>query len=577
MLSPILADPRARAELDRQIYTRIEAIEADVQRAVSEAAFRKEHGDRASHEKELKKCANGVEGLLHWFDHWAWTFDPRLIAENKVPYVRFKPWPKQREFLRFLHARVTANRPWLLEKSRDQGATYLLCGFAIWAWLFIPGFKTTFCSNLAENVENKDNPDSIFEKLRIIRRRLPPWMLPDGFVERRHDNLNQLTNPKTGAVISGEAGDEAGRGGRSTLYVIDEAAHLAHPAKVESATSGNTDCIGWVSTPNPENGGLANFFARKRSAMRPEQVFRLHYSDDPRKDAAWAAEKKASLSDPSTWEAQYEISYTAATEGMAIPAAWVRAAVDLGKLYAASIPRGKKGITGVDVGGGKAKSVAITRFGPLALEPQRRQEADTTDTAYWALECALEAGSFLINYDAPGVGAGVQSTMNKNAQANESEAEQGRKAKYSAIARHGINTGVPPSLRVWPDGETSEEKFGNLKAELWWLARGAFQRSFLHLKFLLGEKGGIEQKWDEIIVIPDDSTLQMQLSTPKWFRNEKGKIVIETKKQLAVRRIPSPDDADAFVLTFLEAPVDPAAGVRLDVEAFYQDNPFVIS
>lgn len=579
LLFPILSSKPARTEFERVIDSLIERAEAEHQRRETEEQFKKEKGDRITHAEEMARCANGVEGLLYWFENWAWTFDPRLIAENKTPYVRFKPWPKQREFLIWLHERVSAGRPWLLEKSRDQGATYLIVGYAVWRWLFTPGFKTTFCSRDELNVDAKGNPDSIFEKLRIIYRRLPVWMLPEGFNERRHDNVMQLTNPQTGAIITGETGDNPGRGGRSSMYVVDEAAFLAHPAKVEAATSGNTDCIGWVSTPNPEAGGLANFFARKRAALAAlltktgqlAAVFRLHWTDDPRKTQVWADEKKANMADPTTWEAEYEISYTAATEGVAIPAKWVQSAVLLGRMYGAQIPRAKKGITGGDVGAGKAKSVCCHRFGPLVLALQRRQEADTTDTAYWMLDCMVEAGTDFLNFDAPGVGAGVLSTLSKI-----------DRAKYPTLrGAHGVNTGLPPTGRIWPDETSSQQKFGNLKAELWWLARGAFQRSHLHLCFLLQKQQGAaykgdqgkEQDWNEIVVIQDDATLQMQLSTPKWFRNEKGLIVIETKKQLAMRKIPSPDDADAFVLTYLE---ENTYSANFDTDTLRQDNPFVV-
>lgn len=576
------APPGALDALERILVRHLAEAEAREQQREAEKRFERESGERRTHEQEMAKCADGVDGLLYWFDHYAWTYDPRLIALNQVPFVPFKPWPKQQEFLAFLHKRVLANKPWLLEKSRDQGATYLLVGYAIWRWLFTAGFKTTFCSMDADSVDKLGDPDSIFEKLRVMIRRLPRWMLPQNWNERTCMKMMQVSNPANSAVITGEAGDEAGRSGRSTLYIIDEAAHIKNAQAIESATSGNTDCVGWVSTPNPEAGGMANFFARKRYAMRPEQVWRLHWRDDPRKDQAWADEKKASLTDPSIWESQYEISYQPATEGVAIPGKWVAAAVALMQDYGSQLVRGKKGISGGDVGAGRAKSVVVHRFSAVVLPPQRRQEADTTETAYWMLECCLEAGIKHLNFDLPGVGMGVQSTMNQNARADDAAEEGGgRKSKYVAIKRYGINTGLPPTIRIWPSGESSEEMFGNLKAELWWLARMAFQRSYMHWLFLTGQVDGDmkgkEQRWDEVVGIPNDPTLVMQLSTPKWFRNEKGKIVIETKKQLAARKIASPDDADAFVLTYLESPEDDVGGIKLDVQTLYQENPFVIT
>jgi phage terminase large subunit len=52
-------------------------------------------------------------------------------------------------------------------------------------------------------------------------------MLPDGFNSTgQHDNYMRMVNPATGAVISGEGGEDMGRGGRSSVYVLDEAAFV---------------------------------------------------------------------------------------------------------------------------------------------------------------------------------------------------------------------------------------------------------------------------------------------------------------------------------------------------------------
>jgi phage terminase large subunit len=148
-------------------------------------------------------------------------------------------------------------------------------------------------------------------------------MLPKGFNAGQHDNYMRLVNPETGAVISGEGGEDMGRGGRSSLYVVDEAAFVPNAETVEKALSGNTDCVIWVSSVN----GMGNLFARKRhSILKPHQIFRLHWRDDPRKTEEWAAAKQASFSDPTTWASEYDIDYSASVEGICIPAKWVESA-----------------------------------------------------------------------------------------------------------------------------------------------------------------------------------------------------------------------------------------------------------
>lgn len=521
----------------------------------AEKARREIERARGGWQKEWDRCANDI---FYWWDKWVYTYDPRLLQQKnadgtrKSPYIRFKLWPKQREFLDWLSDRVDAGEEGLGEKSRDVGATYLTAGFALHRWLFVEGFKTTFGSRKVDYVDKKDNPDSIFAKLRIMMRRQPPELLPDGFSFTQHDNYMRIVNPGTGAIISGEGGDDMGRGGRSSLYVVDEAAFVPNAESVEKALSGNTDCVLWISSVN----GMGNLFARKRhSVLKPHQIFRLHWRDDPRKTEAWAEAKRDSFSDPTTWASEYDIDYSASVEGICIPAKWVESAKKLRELDPRVVPSASSTL-GVDVGAGKAKSVAIPRRGPVVDVPVSRGSPDTTETAWWALEHALRSGSTLLNFDAPGVGAGVASTMMHRD-------DDPEKAKvFADIAVGPVNTGNPPSKeREWPDGRTSSEIFGNLKAEIWWLCRTALQRTHEHVLWLLEQEGGQEHDVTDLMALPsgdrESDTLCLQLSLVKWFRNEKGKIVIEKKEQLARRGIASPDYADTLMLTFVDPPKGP--------------------
>lgn len=196
---------------------------------------------------------------------------------------------------------------------------------------------------------------------------------------------------------------------------------------------------------------------------------------------------------------------------------------------------------GLDVGAGKAKSVAVTRRGVLIDPPSARGEPDTTETALWALDIARRADARSLNFDAPGVGAGVASTLLKQ--------------PGLGLVIAPINTGAMPSRRRWPDGRQSNEIFGNLKAELWWLCRTVLQRTHEHVSFLRTGTGTRHALMD-LLALPsgdiESDALCMQLSLVKWERNEKGRIVIEGKPALRQRGIASPDHADALMLTFVE-------------------------
>jgi hypothetical protein len=519
------------------------------------AANRDAQTEALSHEAELVKCGRDAAGVVHWFNKYCWTYDPRLLGkrdpatgQQMTPYVPFLLWPRQVEFIHWLWERVEANEEWLAEKSRDTGVSYLCCGFALNRWLFAEGFKATFGSRKVDYVDKSDQPDSLFEKLRIMARRLPAWMMPEGFLWQRHSNYLRLTNPANGALISGEGGEDMGRGGRSTIYIVDEAAFVPNAENVEKALSGNTDCVGWVSSVN----GMGNLFARKRHSILAEhQIFRLHYSDDPRKTKEWAEAKKASMSDPASWASEYEIDYAASVEGVCIPAIWVAAAQRLAALLAErgeAIHSNLDFTLGLDVGAGKAKSVVAPRRGPIVAVPRSRGDPDTIGTAHWALGIALELQARLLNYDSPGVGIGVTSALKHS------------ENTPKALVVQPINTGdSPDDRRRWEDGKTSDEMFRNLKAEIWWLARVAFQRTYQHVLWLEGktiEQGAKQHPVSELLAMPkgdvESDRLASELSVVKYFKTEAGKIIIESKDQLARRGIKSPDYADAFVLTFIE-------------------------
>lgn len=536
----LLRQPKNRPRAIRLLRALLAEEERERARKDAEEAERQlvaEHEQAVDHEAEKARCA---EDIIHWINTWVWTYDPRLIGARDPetgarlsPYLRFKLWPKQVEAVHWIRERIERQEEGAWKKSRDAGASYLLMIVALHAWLFEPGFKATFGSRDADLVDTRDDPDSLFEKARIILRRLPEWMMPQGFSWRVHDNSNRIVNPENGGTITGEAGEEMGRGGRSTMFVVDEAAKVKRAEGVEAALSGNTDCVIWVSSAN----GMGNLFYRKVMNLPAEQVFTLHYNDDPRKTPEWVAKKRGSM-DAVNWAAEYEIDFAASMEGICIPAAWVQASQRLLALEPNLRPA-NKGVAGVDVGAGKAKSVVVPKHGPIVSAPSYRQDGDTTETAYWALEVCKETGCGDLNFDAPGVGAGVASTLSK---------AEG----YPEIKSHPVNTGVPPTERIWPDERTSQQMFGNLKAELWWLARTAFQKTFWHVQHLLGEEGFVPQPLDELIALPADPTLASQLSMVRWFRNEAGKIVIETKLQLQKRSVPSPDFADALMLAYLE-------------------------
>lgn len=472
---------------------------------------------------------------------WVWTVDPRR-SPSTLPFDLF---PRQADFLNWLTDRYNGKDDALAEKSRDVGFTWLCDVWMLHRWLFYSGFKGTFGSRKKTLVDRLGDPDTIFEKMRLILRSLPAWMVP-----RYQDNELKLINLNNGSIITGEGGDNMGRGGRSSIYITDEAAFVERAEKVDAAVSANSDCKIKVSTPN----GPGNVYYRQRfSGNFP--VFSFNWKDDPRKNHwilrdeqgeviasgqgkeapigaiyPWYEKQKKTL-DPVILAQEIDLDYMASIEGVCIPHEWVLAAVELHERL--SFPHTGKRAAGLDIAdGGKNSNVLIVRDGPVVETIEEWKSGNTTQTAYKARDFCNQWGVKLLHYDAIGVGAGVGGTL-------------------SSIERlpfrvNGINGGSSPSETVWEqfDHQISKELFTNLRAELWWLLRRRFEKTF---EFVNEEA---TYPIDELISIPNHPLLIAQLSQPLRRYTDTGKTQIESKDEMAKRGVESPDFADALVYAF---------------------------
>jgi len=493
---------------------------------------------------------------IAFIEDWLRTYDPRKIDRPFMPFIMFQ---RQKDYIYWLLERLQNGENGLAEKCRDAGVSYLSCGFAVWAWRFIPGVKIGFGSNKEVKVDRLGDMDSLFEKLRTMILDLPSEFLPVGYKHKDHSHFMKLINPETGASITGEAGVNIGRGGRTTMYFVDESAHLERPDLIDASLSANTNIRIDVSSVN----GMGNpFYRRRHNGSVP--VFIFDWRQDPRKSQEWY-DKQCGDYEPHIIAQEIDRDYTASVEGICIPGKWVMAAQEIARLI--DIPASAVGRGGLDVGaGGTGKSSFVARFGPIVHDPISWGDPNTTVTAIKSVELAKAAGVEAVYYDTVGVGKGVASTLaldptvdSEGADAATGTAQRraaqqaGRKLK---IPTYAVNTGQEPTHAIWPDGKRSREKFANLKAELWWIMRDRFQKTYEVVQFIKKKDDGHMHPLDELIVLPPRSfNLASQLSQVKVMQTQGGKLIMESKKQLDSRGIKSPDEAEALSLTFFEQPV----------------------
>ena len=443
-----------------------------------------------------------------FINDWGCTFDPRLVERGLPAVVPFLLFPKQREWCDWVLARWHGNEPGLAEKSRDCGASWLAVALSATLCLHWEGMAIGFGSRKEEYVDKLGAPKSLFWKAREFIKLLPPEFRPGWDVS--HAPHMRISFPNTGSVMVGEAGDNIGRGDRSSIYFVDESAFLERPMLVEASLSQTTNCRIDISTPH----GMANPFAQKRHSWPPERVFIFDWRDDPRKDEAWYAKQVRDL-DPVTLAQEVDRSYSASLIGVLIPQTWARAAVDA-HLKLGLEPSGpKRGALDVADEGIDLNAFAVGRGAHVEnVTPWSGKGSDILGTVQRTFAFCDVLGIDGFHYDADGLGAGVR---------------------------------------------------GDARAQAWFSLRLRFQRT--HRAIEMHEAG---EDWrqaydpDDLITIngkmPELTKLLAELSQPTYTQSTTGKMVID-KTPDGMR---SPNLADAVMILFAPR----KRGYKIDLSAW---------
>lgn len=461
-----------------------------------------------------------AEHPIDFIEDWMWTYDPRVTPAWR-PFIL---WQKQKEYIEWLMERNESKTDGIVEKSRDAGATWLSMAFSIWMWRFHQT-KIGFGSRKEALVDRLGDPDSIFEKGRLILDRLPPEFLPVGYERDLHSTHMKFINPENGSTITGEAGDNIGRGGRSTMYFKDESAYYERPMKIESALSQNSDVKIDISTPN----GIGNVYYQKRMSKKLS-LFIFDWRDDPRKDEAWYKDQ-VDKNDPIIVSQEIDRDYGGSVEGIVIPSRWVQSAIGL------VLPKSGIKRAGLDVAdeGADKNALAIAHGSVLELI-EAWHKGNTTETTRKAVGTCRLQDCFNLRYDKIGVGAGVKGELLSN------------QLKYHDIRSSAICSGSSPVPGYYEDsGKKNEDMFLNLRSQMWWILRRRFEKTFEHVS------GIKEHSPDDMISIPNDHELIAELSQVKYKFSGNGKIQIESKESMHKRGVKSPNKADA--VTYCFAPI----------------------
>jgi phage terminase large subunit len=503
-----------------------------------------------------------------WINHWAVTYDPRNAGSSVPTLMPFVLFRRQADLADFLLACLDEQVNALIEKSRDMGATWLCCAFSVWLWLYWPGAAVGWGSRKEALVDKIGDPDSIMEKIRIIIRNLPRFMLPQGFNGVEHMPFMKIVNPETGATITGEAGDNIGRGGRKLIYFKDESAHYERPEKIEAALSDTTNCQIDFSSVN----GLNNVFHRKREAGKEwtaggelsrdrANVFIMDWHDHPAKSQAWYEQRRSKAESEGllhVFAQEVDRNYSAAVAGVIIPAEWVTSAIDAHIALGFDDSGGWRAALDPADEGGDLHALAIGK-GSILHSIEDWGEGDVGVATRRAIE-ALRGKTVELQYDSVGVGAGVKSEANRLAEDKDSEGKPLLPKGIKFIPWSAGAAVLNPDDRVIPTDKESplnKDFYANLKAQAWWQLRMRFERT--HKAIHKGER------YDPATLISLPSGLaglqKLRKELSQATRGKTGALKMLVNKTPEGTR--SPNMADAVVMAFW--PLPPATRYNWDV------------
>lgn len=228
-----------------------------------------------------------------------------------------------------------------------------------------------------------------------------------------------------------------------------------------------------------------------------------------------------------------------------IKASWVEAAIDAHKLLGLDdIGRSYLGFDVADAG--KDKCALIHRKGIVAhwSDEWKSKEDELLKSAIRTYSEAVQRDAYIL-YDSTGVGAGA------GAKFNELNEERELKVNHAKFVAGG---GVFEPDEEYQPKITNKDFFANMKAQAWWLVADRFRLTY---QVVTAMRNGTEipnYKIEDLISIssemPNMHRLKVELSIPRRAEDRLGRVMVESKQDLAKRDIKSPNLADAFIMAY---------------------------
>lgn len=492
---------------------------------------------------------------LQFIIDWGIVNEPRNIRKGQPGNVPFLLYPYQEKWGEWFLERWKNGENGLSDKSRAVGLTWLAVAICVTLCLFNNDLIIGFGSRKEDYVDKRGSPKSIFHKIRHFIKYLPVEFR-GGWTEKKNSTHMRIEFPFTNCVIEGEAGDNIARGGRYSIFILDESAHIMRSDLIDAALSEATDCRIDISTPK----GRGNSFARRRFGGNVS-VMSYSWREDPSKNQAWYEKRKKEIDDPIIVAQELDLDYSGSIDGVIIPFLWIQAAIDAHEKLGIQIGGVRK--AGLDISDrGRDKNAYCGRYGILIefLEQWTGKATDIYATTDRAILLTELLNYETVRYDGDGMGASVRGDARI---INERRQENNRRKIIFDAFRAGDKILYPEKdvyykpgvVRDSGMGILNKDFFENFKAQAWWDLKMRFYRTYLSIQCM---ERGEEIYYDPADLISISSKLidtkgenllpklTTELSQPVFVSSGDGKIMVEKTPEDAL----SPNLADAVMMAF---------------------------
>jgi len=237
------------------------------------------------------------------------------------------------------------------------------------------------------------------------------------------------------------------------------------------------------------------------------------------------------------WEGECNADY----DDSIIEGEWVDAAIDAHvKLKYSTRGERAAGFDPAD-SGSDAKGLVL-RHGMLVQKVKKWTHGDIDDAIGIAFDETFDYRADILVYDSVGIGAGVKVGL------------QERIAGRNVVVQ-GFGAGDMPYPGIYKDDKQNRDVFRNLRAMGWWLLRDRFENTYRAV-----EKGEYIDPADLISLSSSIGRQELDLLKAELVRQQRKRssgsrlIQLVSKDEMRSKGIPSPNVADALMMSFMNKP-----------------------